>query len=145
MAPPTSVSRAAGGGRGGAAAPADAAADLALWAAQRQGTNHLLLQALRERPAVLSRRLDAAAGTDSRWHGLGRTLMSEGLLPTAGLRPRVHVREFGAPALVVDGRETHPKLTRSVELLAYLAARGRRVTRAELLEDLFHGRADDWV
>ena len=69
--------------------------------------------------------------------------MSEGLIVTAGLRPRVHVREFGTPAIVADGREEHPKLTRSVEVLAYLAERGGRATRPELLDDLFDGRADD--
>jgi len=37
----------------------DQAADLALDAAQRQGSNHLLLQALDDVPAVPTRRLDA--------------------------------------------------------------------------------------
>jgi DNA-binding SARP family transcriptional activator len=124
-------------------AAADAAADQALWAARRQGSDHLLLQALREFPSVVSRRLDAEAGTDSDWHGIGRTLMTEGLLSGAGLVPHVHVREFGAPVIVVDGREVQPKLTRSVELLAYLAAHDGPVTRGELLDELFGGRADD--
>ena len=56
----------------------------------------------------------------------------------------MHVREFGTPAIVVDGREVQPKLTRSVEVLAYLAGSGGgRATRPELLDDLFDGRADD--
>jgi hypothetical protein len=122
---------------------ADVAADRALWAPQRQGSNHLLLQALREFPAVVSRRLDAEVGTDSAWHGLGRTLMSDGWLVGAGLLPRAHVREFGAPAILVDGHVVRPKLTRSVEVLAYLAAHAGRATKGELLDELFGGRADD--
>lgn len=124
-------------------AAADAAADLALSAARRQGSNHLLLQALREFPAVVSRRLDAESGSDSAWHSIGRTLMSEGLIWSAGLVPRVHVREFGVPTIVVDGVEVQTKLTKSIEILAYLAVNRRRVTKVQLLDDLFDGRADD--
>jgi DNA-binding SARP family transcriptional activator len=124
-------------------AAADAAADRALWAARRQGSSHLLMQALREFPAVVARRLDAEAGSDSAWHEIGRTLMSERLLTGAELVPHVEVREFGTPAIVVDGMAVQPKLTRSVELLAYLAAHTGPASRGELLDDLFGGRADD--
>jgi hypothetical protein len=122
---------------------ADAAADLALHAAREQQSNHLLLQVLREFPVVVSRRLDAVAGTDSAWNGIGRTLMSEGLIGGAGLLPRVHVGEFGTPAILVDGTAVQPKLTKSTELLAYLAAHDGRASREDLLDDLFDGRADD--
>ncbi|HET6507955.1 MAG TPA: BTAD domain-containing putative transcriptional regulator [Baekduia sp.] len=123
-------------------AAADAAADVALAAARRQGSNHLVLQALREFPAVVSRRLDAEAGADSPWHRLGRALMSAGALRDVALLPRVHVREYGTPALLVDDAEVVPKLSKSVELLAYLAAHGRRASRQTLLYELFDGRDD---
>jgi len=45
--------------RGGDEDAADSAADIALEAARRQGSNHILLQALADFPNVLSRRLDA--------------------------------------------------------------------------------------
>jgi DNA-binding SARP family transcriptional activator len=121
---------------------ADAAADLALAGAQRQASNYLLLQALREFPSVVARRLDAEAGVDSPWHRIGRALMAEGALSDVALLPRVHVREFGAPALVVDGEEVHPKLSKSLELLAYLATHRRRASRQTLLDELFDGRTD---
>ena len=44
---------------------ADQAADLALWAAGRLGSNHILLQALADYPVVVSRRLDAEPSADS--------------------------------------------------------------------------------
>ena len=62
---------------------ADRAADIALEAAQRQGSNHILMQALADLPAVLSRRLDAEPSADSTWHQLGRALMAQGVRLTA--------------------------------------------------------------
>ena len=50
---------------------ADAAADAALGAAEFQGSNHILLQALSDFPAVAWRRADAEASADSAWHRLG--------------------------------------------------------------------------
>src|SRR3954454_7008170 len=64
--------------RAGDEEAADKAADLALDAARRQGSNHLLLQALADFPAVASRRIDAEAGADSPWHELGRALIAQG-------------------------------------------------------------------
>lgn len=123
---------------------ADEAADVALAAARRQGSNHLLLQALKEYPAVASRRLDAEPEADSAWHDLGRTLLSEGAIATPGLVARAFVQEFGELLIVIDGAHVQPKLTKSVELLAYLAAQpNQAATRNALLESLFQGRTDD--
>lgn len=122
---------------------ADQAADLALATAQRQGSNHLLLQALREFPAVASRRLDAEPGADSPWHEIGRTLMAGSLTPSGRLIARTHLVEFGAPRLSVDGADVEIKLSKSIELMAYLASHGHRATKSELLEQMFDGRTDD--
>ena len=59
---------------------ADRAADLALDAATRQGSNHHLLLALADFPAVVARRLDAEASADSAWHAIGRALMAGGVV-----------------------------------------------------------------
>jgi DNA-binding SARP family transcriptional activator len=122
---------------------ADAAADLALEAAGRQGSDHMLLQALREFPAVASRRLDAEPDFDSAWHEIGRALMDQRLTPSGRLIARAHVREFGEPGIVIDGEEVQVKLRKSIELLAYLAAHGHRATKNELLDNLFNSRTDD--
>jgi DNA-binding SARP family transcriptional activator len=122
---------------------ADAAADLALDAARRQGSNHLLVRTLREFPAVLSRRLDAEPDPDSAWHDLGRTLMADGLTKGPSLEARIYVREFGHPELIVDGNAVEPKLTKSVELLAYLAVRGGGAPKGDLLSTLFESSPED--
>jgi DNA-binding SARP family transcriptional activator len=124
---------------------ADAAADLALEAARGQGSPHFLLQALAEFPDVLARRLDLEVTADSPWHELGRSLISRvgGLGDVIGAA--VHVTEFGRTAVTLNGRETKPRLAKSVELLAFLANRPERdhVTRPRLLDALFEGRRDD--
>jgi DNA-binding SARP family transcriptional activator len=123
---------------------ADDAANLALWAAEQQGSNHLLLQALSEFPAVLSRRLDIERGADSPWHDLGRALMVQGVDLGDVLAASVHVTEFGRTAVLVNGEDAALRLKKSYELLAYLANSGRdAVPRQELLEVLFEGRAGD--
>ena len=61
---------------------ADRAADIALEAAQRQGSNHILMQALADLPAVLSRRIDGEPSADSIWHQLGRALIAQGVRVT---------------------------------------------------------------
>lgn len=123
---------------------ADDAANLALWAAEQQGSNHLLLRALSEFPAVLSRRLDIERGADSPWHDLGRALMVQGVALGDVLAASVHVTEFGRAAVLVNGEDAALRLKKSYELLAYLANSGRdAVPRQELLEVLFEGRADD--
>ena len=123
---------------------ADEAADLALEAARAQGFNNTLLMALRDFPAVLSRRLDAEPRADSPWHELGRALRAQGLHISAPARATVRLVEFGRCAVVVDGTEVHPRLSKAYDLLAYLLTRPHHVAqRDELLEVLFDARADD--
>ena len=121
----------------------DEAANLALVAATRQGSNHLLFEALQQFPAVASRRLDAEPGADSAWHKLGRILAAGGRIAGSGLGARAHVREFGEPSIVIDGAQVQAKLTKSIELLACLAAHGGHTTKTELLDALFDSRTDD--
>jgi DNA-binding SARP family transcriptional activator len=123
---------------------ADRAADLALEAANRQGSNHHLLLALADFPAVVARRLDAEASSDSPWHAIGRALMVRGVALDASPSTSVRVEDLGRPSLVVDGREVRPRIAKSVALLAYLAAAPEHeAERSELLDALFDGRADD--
>jgi DNA-binding SARP family transcriptional activator len=122
---------------------ADAAADLALEAANVQGFNHMLLSALREFPAVLTRRLDAEPTADSPWHELARALHAQGAGPETATRPSVRLLEFGRCAIEVDGKQVRPRIAKSYELLAFLLSRPqRRAGRDELLDALFDGRAD---
>lgn len=74
MLPTAAVYLAEAGWRAGDGEAADRAADLALESAGKLGSNHLLLQALADFPAVLSRRLDAEPSADSPWHTIGRAL-----------------------------------------------------------------------
>lgn len=123
---------------------ADRAADTALAAARKQGSNHLLLLALADFPAVIARRLDAEAGSDSPWHELGRALMARGVPVELDLATVVTLTEFGAAKIAVEGREVKPRIAKSVALLAYLAsAPGHAAERNELLDALFDSRADD--
>jgi DNA-binding SARP family transcriptional activator len=123
---------------------ADRAADLALEAAGRQGSNHHLLLALADFPQVLARRLDAERAADSPWHAIGRALLARGAAPGLQVATAVHVRDLGRPSVVVEGREARPRIAKSVALLAYLAAAdGHEAERDELLGALFDGRADD--
>jgi DNA-binding SARP family transcriptional activator len=122
---------------------ADRAADLALDAARRQGSNHLLLQALADFPAVVSRRIDAEAGADSPWHELGRALIAQGAAVDTVVASAVRLREFGTRSLLVNGDEVKPRIAKIYELLSYLVARdASAVDRQELLNALFDGRAD---
>jgi DNA-binding SARP family transcriptional activator len=122
---------------------ADAAIELALDAAGRQGSQHLLLQALRDFPAVLARRLDAEADADSPWHAVGRALRNEladGGDVTLG---RVRLRDLGKPTLVVDGEVVRARISKAVELLAYLVEHPRHeAPRDQLMDALFDGRSD---
>jgi DNA-binding SARP family transcriptional activator len=122
---------------------ADEAADLALDAARRQGSNHLLLQALSDFPGVASRRLDALTDPESRWHEIGRTLFT--LHRPDGQRPdaTVVLTDFGPPELHVAGTPRRPRIAKSYELFAYLlSGPSRRCGRDELLGELFEGRGD---
>lgn len=130
--------------RAGDEEAADRAADLALEASTLLGSPHLLLQALRDFPAVLARRIDAEPDGDSEWHRLGRALHG-GVVAGAGVLPApVHVREFGGLAVLVDGAPTDLRLTKAQVLLAYLAARPDRADRRDrLVEALFAAGTDD--
>jgi DNA-binding SARP family transcriptional activator len=121
---------------------ADRAADIALGAAQRQGSNHILMQALSDLPAVLSRRIDAEPTADSPWHQIGRALIAQGVRLTADPGTAVRFRDFGERSLEVDGTMRRPKIGKSYELLAYLTLNGES-SRDDLLEALFDGRTDD--
>ncbi|MGW1786588.1 BTAD domain-containing putative transcriptional regulator [Streptomyces sp. NPDC002143] len=122
---------------------ADMAADIALTAAHRQGSNFLLLQALEFFPAVASRRIDAEPAAGSQWHELGRKLYArtESGLPTTP-PSSVLLREFGSMALLVDGEPAPTGIRKSLELLAYLSARGGKARREEVLHALFDGASD---
>jgi ATP/maltotriose-dependent transcriptional regulator MalT len=122
---------------------ADRAADIALEAARRQGSQHLLIQALRDFPAVVSRRLDAETTADSAWHDLGRAVLTPDPVAHPSPHAQVHITEFGEHRLTVNGVEVQPKLAKSLELLSYLACHGGRVTRVDVLQALFDGRSDE--
>jgi DNA-binding SARP family transcriptional activator len=130
--------------RAGDERAADAAADLALEAARLQGSNHLLLQALADFPAVASRRLEAESAADSEWHALGRAMTAQYVRPGATGVPTVQLAEFGRRVLRVAGEEVKPRIAKSYELLAYLVVDPERAaTREELLQALFGDRRDD--
>ncbi|NEC88442.1 BTAD domain-containing putative transcriptional regulator [Streptomyces sp. SID12501] len=118
---------------------ADRAADLALEVSGRQGSHHVLLQVLTEFPAVVSRRIDAEAETDTRWHAIGRALAAQGAnIQVTERLPTVTVVEFGRHALIVDGVEARLRISKSLELLSYLSSRpGHATDRPQILEALF--------
>jgi ATP/maltotriose-dependent transcriptional regulator MalT/DNA-binding SARP family transcriptional activator len=122
----------------------DRAAAIALDAARRQGTNHLLLQALAEFPAVATRQMDAQADGGSTWHDIGRALVVTGVRRSPALdEPLVRLADLGNPRILVDGEQVRPRIRKSVELLAFLLARDeRRASHEELLDALFAGRSD---
>jgi ATP/maltotriose-dependent transcriptional regulator MalT len=124
---------------------ADAAAVLALSAAERQGSNHYLLRALAGFPAVVTRMIDAQPSSDSPWHALGRALLAQHVPVALQFATRVELREFGELEILVDGRQApRPRIAKSYELLAYLtSSRAGAAGRAELLTALFDGRADE--
>lgn len=129
---------------------ADLAADIALDAATRQGTNHALLQALTEFPGVLPRRLDAESTRDSPWHSVARAWEEANrdtrAAPALGspAQPHVVLAEFGRVGLSVDGTDMKPRIKKSYELLAFLVDNRRpEATKDELLDALFGGRATD--
>lgn len=130
--------------RAGNEEASDRAADVALEAARHQGSNHMLLRALADFPAVVSRRIDVEAAADSPWHSLGRALAADGIPLDATVAAAVEVVEFGARRIFVGGDEVRPRIVKSYELLAYLASRrGASADRDALLAALFEGRADD--
>jgi DNA-binding SARP family transcriptional activator len=123
---------------------ADDAADVALDAARRQGSNHVLLQALADFPAVLARRIDAEAHADSLWHAVGRALAAQGIPVGTRIPTAVELVEFGRTAIILDGTEVRPRIAKCYELLGFLATRnGIPVSRDELLNALFDARDDE--
>ena len=123
---------------------ADRAADRALDAAHRLGSNHVLLQALADFPAVASRRIDAESSPDSSWHELGRALLAQGVAVETRVHTSVQLMEFGRRAIVVNSLEVKPRIAKAYELLAYLVSRvPPRAERDELLDGLFDGRNDE--
>jgi hypothetical protein len=105
---------------------ADRAADIALEAARFQGSDHLLLGALRDFRSVAWRRVESEARPESPWHRLARVMRS----PRGSSDPQVtslgpalvEVIEFGGTELLVEGAAVRPKLTKGHTLLALLAA-----------------------
>lgn len=118
----------------------DTAAELALAEAAAQGSQHLLLAALTDVPAVAVREADASSTRMSRWHELTAMLSSQHALRVTLRAPRLLLEEFGDPVLTVDGQATALRLSKSVELLSYLLGARREVPRHELLDALFDGR-----
>ena len=130
--------------RGGDQDTADRAADIALDAARQQGSNHVLLQALADFPAVVARRIDAEAHADSAWHGIGRALAAQGVPVPTQIPTAIELVEFGGTAIILDGEEVRPILAKCYELLGFLAARnGAPASRYELLNALFDARDDE--
>ena len=121
---------------------ADEAADLALAVARMQRSDHRLLRALHRYPSVLSRRLDAEPGADSPWHALGRVLHSDRPAPVA-TPTQALVREFGTVGITIAEESIEPRLSRSVELVSYLAAHGGTCKKAVALVELFGEDVDD--
>jgi DNA-binding SARP family transcriptional activator len=130
--------------RAGEEDAADRSAQIALDAAGRQGSNHLLLQSLAFFPAVVSRMVEQSSDSDSPWHELGRALIAQGVSVNVPVAVPVRVLEFGRRALLVDGEEVRPRIAKSYELLSYVIAQARgECDRDQLLDALFDGRQDD--
>jgi ATP/maltotriose-dependent transcriptional regulator MalT/DNA-binding SARP family transcriptional activator len=123
---------------------ADRAADIALQAAHEHGTNHILLQALADYPAVVARRIDAEPHADSAWHAIGRALTAQGVAVGTRICTAIELVEFGRTAIILNGIEVRPKLAKCYELLGFLAAqKGAPASRDELLNALFDARDDE--
>jgi ATP/maltotriose-dependent transcriptional regulator MalT len=123
---------------------ADRAADLALTAAARHGSSHILLQALNDVPAVLSRRIDAQPERRSEWHTLARTYHAHSRVRCVGPTHRIVLKDLGQVALTVDGAVQRPRIAKSLELLAFLRQQpSAEAARSQVLDALFAGRATD--
>jgi len=93
---------------------------------------------------VLSRRIDLEPNADSAWHNLGRSLLARGGQLADVVEASVHLVEFGQLTILVNGVEVAPRLTKSIELLAYLSAReGCEASKQTVLQELFDGRKDE--
>ena len=130
--------------RAGDEAAAGAAADVALEAARFQGSDHILLGALRDFPSVARRQVRE---TDSPWHRLAANLClrtdGDGSHMPARESCVIEVREFGSADLVIDGGAVHPRLTKAHTLLALLATKtGRETPRQAAIRELFESGTD---
>lgn len=120
----------------------DRCTDVALEAAERQGSTHLLLQALQDFPSALARRLEVEGASDGPWHGLARSLSNRPSLPRP-LDVALHLRDLGPPAIVVGGQPRRARIAKSYALLAYLLAARGRARRKDLIDALFDGQSSD--
>jgi DNA-binding SARP family transcriptional activator len=141
--PTAAVYRSEAEARLGDEAAATEAAGLALDAAARQGSRHLLFQTLADAPSVAARQLDSEDDPDGVWHDIGRVLEARSGLRVALPAPKLRLRDLGPPALIVDGHERRARITKTYALLAYLLEVDGRASRPELLDALFGGRDDD--
>jgi DNA-binding SARP family transcriptional activator len=123
-------------------AAADAAADLAIDTAHRTGSLHTVVLALREFPAVLSRRLDAELDADSDWHALGRAILAQSSHRLHVRPAEVRVVEFGELGATLDGRRVDIRLTKGIELLSYLAWNDGSAPREQVIANLFEGKTE---
>ena len=129
--------------RCGDEAGADEAADLALSTSQAIGSNHLLLLALRDFPAIAARRIDAERDADTEWHGIGRALIGSAAPRSFGGAP-IRVRDLGELHVEIGEEPATVRLRKGVELLAYLVGCPEgRATREDVLTALFDARNDD--
>lgn len=122
---------------------AEAAAETGLAAADRTGSRHLLLLALRDVPGVLARQMDAEAAPDGPWHELSRALAMTGRGRPRHAAARVLLEDLGVAGLVVDGEPQRARLGKSYALLAYLIEAGGRARRTALLDELFDAHSRD--
>ena len=76
--------------------------------------------------------------------GIGRALAAQGVTVGTRIPTAVELIEFGRTAIILDGDEVRPKLSKCHELLSFLAVcNGAAAGRDELLNALFDGRADE--
>ena len=103
-----------------------------------------LLLALADFPGVLSRALDLESEPDGTWHALGRAVIRSPSTTLPLGTATVHVREFGEPALVVDGLAVRPKIRKSLEVVSFLlSCRNATALRSDILAALWSGRDDE--
>ena len=103
-----------------------------------------LLLALADFPGVLSRALDLESEPDGTWHALGRAVIRSPSTTVPLGTATVHVREFGEPALAVDGLAVRPKIRKSLEVVSFLlSCRNATAPRADILTALWNGRDDE--
>ncbi|MGW0035834.1 BTAD domain-containing putative transcriptional regulator [Gordonia sp. NPDC003376] len=117
---------------------ADRAADLALDATRKQRTKHTIMKALAEFPEVISRRIDSSVESETPWHIFARLVLGTSRAKQVTQSSSgVFVREFGALSIEVNRVTVTPRIKKSNELFALIAARGGSISRAQALSSLF--------